>query len=67
MPGLGGAGTLPRLRAILPGVPVLLATGRIGPAAIALSQSQPQVGLLPTPFTLQGLERELQRLDRARG
>jgi len=28
MPGLGGIGTLPRLRALLPTVPVLLSTGR---------------------------------------
>ena len=36
MPGLGGAGTLPRLRALRPTVPVLLATGRADQAALNL-------------------------------
>ena len=57
MPGLGGTGTLPRLRALLPEVPVLLATGRAGEAACALSLTQPNVALLPKPFSVQNLER----------
>ena len=31
MPGLGGGGTLPRLRALAPDLPVLIATGRVEP------------------------------------
>ena len=50
MPGLGGAGTLPRLRALRPKVPVLLATGRIDQTALTLASAHPGVTLLPKPF-----------------
>ena len=52
MPGLGGIGTLPRLRALLPTVPVLLSTGRTDQAALDLSQAHPFVTLLPKPFSM---------------
>ena len=65
MPGLGGAGTLPRLRALLPEVPVLLTTGRAKEAAHALSLNQSNVAILVKPFSVQGLEREFWKLDRA--
>jgi len=51
MPGLGGAGTLPRLRAALPHTPVLLATGRVDQTALDLVRAHPQVALLPKPFS----------------
>ena len=59
MPGLGGVGTLPRLRALLPAVPVLLATGRVDQAALDLSARFDQVTLLSKPFGILDLERHL--------
>jgi PAS domain S-box-containing protein len=59
MPGLGGAGTLSRLLAVLPGLPIILATGRADQAVLNLVAAHPQVSLLPKPFTIQDLERSL--------
>ncbi len=55
MPGLGGAGTLPRLRALRPETPVLLCTGRMDQRALDLAQAFEAVTTLPKPFTLQDL------------
>jgi PAS domain S-box-containing protein len=52
MPGLGGAGTLPQLRILLPDVPILLATGRADQKALDLVEAHPGVTLLSKPFTL---------------
>jgi len=60
MPGMGGQATLPRLRRICPGVPILLATGRPDPAAQALAAAHPGVVLLPKPFDLQELQRHFE-------
>ena len=62
MPGLGGAGTLPRLRALLPRVPVLLSTGRADQAALELARAYPEVALLPKPFALKELRQCLERV-----
>jgi PAS domain S-box-containing protein len=59
MPGLGGSGTLPPLRALRPGVPVILATGRANQAALTLAQTYPGVTLLPKPFSKLDLQRHL--------
>jgi PAS domain S-box-containing protein len=59
MPGLGGAGTLPRLRAALPHTPVLLATGRVDQTALDLVRAHPQVALLPKPFSMGDLASSL--------
>ena len=59
MPGLGGHGTLPRLRALRPGLPVLLATGRVDQAVLDLAQAHARVSLLPKPFPMDELERLL--------
>lgn len=59
MPGLGGAGTLPRLRALLPDVPVVLATGRSDQRALELVQADPRASLLAKPFTLAELSAHL--------
>jgi len=59
MPGLGGAGTLPRLRTLLPDVPVLLATGRADQTALDLVEHHPFVTLLTKPFGLRELEASL--------
>ena len=59
MPGLGGAGALPRLRELAPHVPVLLATGRVDEAALALVAAYPGVRLLPKPFDMFELQEQL--------
>ena len=64
MPGLGGKGTLPRLRVLLPQVPVLLSTGRADQAALALAEAHPHVTLLPKPFALKELRQRLESIGR---
>ena len=61
MPGLGGAGTLPRLRALRPGLPILLSTGRVDQTALDLAAAHEGVLLLPKPFTMGELEVHLGR------
>jgi len=56
MPGLGGKGTLPRLRALRPDLPVLLATGRADEYAHELAERVPGVTLLSKPFSMGELE-----------
>jgi two-component system sensor histidine kinase EvgS len=51
MPGLGGVGTLPRLRSLCPTLPVLVATGRVDQRALDLVQAYPGVMLLAKPFS----------------
>jgi PAS domain S-box-containing protein len=63
MPGLGGSGTLPRLRLMNPTVPVLLATGRADQAALDLADSHPHVVLLSKPFRIQELQQYLANLE----
>ncbi len=65
MPGLGGAGTLPRLRALLPTVPILLATGRADQAAQDLVDAHPFVTLLAKPFGMKELQVQLMRFEGA--
>ena len=62
MPGLGGTGTLPRLRALHPTLPVLLATGRADEAAMALARAHGSTALLPKPFSLLDIQRHLEAL-----
>jgi PAS domain S-box-containing protein len=64
MPGLGGAGTLPRLRVLNPTVPVLLATGRVDQYATDLAGAHPQVTLLPKPFSTGELQQSLELFGR---
>jgi len=59
MPGLGGVGTLPRLRALRSTVPVLLATGRADQTAQDLVRSHPFVTLLSKPFGMRELQAHL--------
>ena len=59
MPGLGGAQTLPLLRALMPRVPVLLATGRADQVAQNLVQAHPFVSMLPKPFGRRELQASL--------
>ena len=62
MPGLGGAGTLPRLSLLCPQVPVLLCTGRADQVALELVATYPQATLLPKPFTIRQLQERLDAL-----
>jgi len=62
MPGLGGKGTLPRLRGLCPAVPVLLATGRTDQEALDLVTAHPFVTLLPKPFSFEELRERLQQV-----
>ncbi|WP_306589934.1 response regulator [Geothrix sp. 21YS21S-4] len=59
MPGLGGAGTLPRLRALRPDLPVLVATGRTREAMAPILRQHPEVGCLEKPFDIMNLRRGL--------
>jgi len=62
MPGLGGIGTLPRLRVLRPEVPVLLATGRVDQTALNLASMHPGVTLLSKPFGLKELQKHLESI-----
>jgi PAS domain S-box-containing protein len=62
MPGLGGVGTLPRLRVLRPGVPVLLATGRVDQTALTLASAHSGVTLLSKPFGLRELKKHLENI-----
>ena len=64
MPGLGGAGTLPRLRALHPKLPVLLATGRADQAALNLVEAHAHVTLLAKPFSMKQLRTYLEPLGK---
>jgi PAS domain S-box-containing protein len=63
MPGLGGAGTLPRLRALHPWVPILLATGRTDQTALNLVEAHARVRLLAKPFGLKELRHQLELIQ----
>ena len=60
MPGLGGSGTLPRLRVLRPTVPILLATGRADQTAMNLIEAHPFVTLLAKPFDMKDLKKYLE-------
>lgn len=62
MPGLGGIGTLPRLREMRPEVPVLLVTGRVDQTALSLASTHSGVTLLSKPFGLRELQQHLDNL-----
>ena len=62
MPGLGGAGTLPRLRSLRPGLPVILATGRVDQRTLDLVDANGEVTLLAKPFDMAALREHLNPL-----
>lgn len=62
MPGMGGEQTLPRIRALRPHVPVLLATGRVDQAAMDILNRVERVSILPKPFSLKDLRSNLDSL-----
>jgi PAS domain S-box-containing protein len=59
MPGLGGTGTIPPLRALLPAVPILVATGRTDQGTLDLVAGCPGLALLPKPFSMTELQKHL--------
>lgn len=59
MPGLGGPGTLRRVRELLPDTPVLLTTGLADEHAQDVAASFPGVTLLPKPFSIHDLRARL--------
>lgn len=59
MPGLGGAGTLPRLRVLRPDLRVVISTGRVNDAVLDLMECYPGVRLMPKPFSLADLRGHL--------
>ncbi len=61
MPGIGGAGTLQRLRELQPRVPVLLSTGRVDQQVKTLVATLPEVTVLPKPFGLKEMRAALAR------
>ena len=63
MPGLGGQGTLPRLRELCPDLPVLLSTGRTDQDALELVANDAHVDLLAKPFTVDELKWRLESLS----
>jgi PAS domain S-box-containing protein len=62
MPGLGGKGTLPRLRALRPTLPVVIATGRSDQTVLDLMANYPSVTLVPKPFGIQQIRDHLESL-----
>jgi CheY-like chemotaxis protein len=60
MPGLGGIGTMPFLRAILPRVPVLPSAGRADQTAQDIAETYPFLTLLPKPFSMKQLREHLE-------
>ena len=62
MPGLGGNGTLPPLRVLLPALPVILVTGKADQVALDFVHAHAHVTLLAKPFTLGELRRHLEPL-----
>jgi signal transduction histidine kinase/CheY-like chemotaxis protein len=65
MPGLGGKGTLPRLRLLAPEVPVLLSSGRVDQEALELLGAFPHVALLSKPYTIDELAARIHAATRA--
>jgi signal transduction histidine kinase len=64
MPGLGGAGTLPRLRALCPDLPILITTGTSGQDAQDLATAHPRVALLPKPYDAAALKEQFKRFGK---
>jgi len=67
MPELDGAATLPRLRKLLPNVPVVLSTGQADQDAQTLATSHALVTLLPKPFSAAALGQKLDSLAKRVG
>jgi CheY-like chemotaxis protein len=64
MPGLDGAETLQRIRSLRPTLPVLIATGRVDQTTADLINLFPGIHVVPKPFKMEVLQKQLERLDR---
>ncbi len=64
MPGLDGAGTLPRIHSLRPNLPVLIATGRVDQTTADLINLFPGIHVVPKPFKMDVLQKQLERLER---
>jgi len=62
MPGLNGAETLPRLLALRPGQPVLMATGYSLESIAPLLEGRPNVHCLRKPFSLEEIRLKLEAI-----
>ena len=62
MPGMGGAATVPQLRALLPLVPIVISTGLVAESTIALVETYPGVTLLSKPYSMEDLHQHLESL-----
>jgi PAS domain S-box-containing protein len=62
MPGLGGAGTLPRLRALCPDLPVVICSGGAQPGLQRLLAADANLHQLAKPFTIPDMEAMFQRI-----
>jgi PAS domain S-box-containing protein len=67
MPELDGAATLPRLRELIPNVPVVLSTGQADQDARSLAASHTLVTLLPKPFNAIELGQKVDSLAKRAG
>jgi PAS domain S-box-containing protein len=63
MPGLGGAGTLRRMRSLRPSVPIFLATGRVDQDALELAAAHRSVEILAKPFSFEELRSRLKTVQ----
>ena len=59
MPGLGGRGTLPRIRSGWPALPVLLATGRVDQVALDLVKTDGNSTILSKPYSMEEMEAKI--------
>lgn len=59
MPGMNGAETLPRIQALRPGIPVLMATGYSDEDIAPLIAGNPNVSSIQKPFSMRELKRKL--------
>lgn len=62
MPGLTGAEVLPRLRALWPELPVMIATGFVDEEIQALAESRPRLRIIEKPYDLAELRRKVAAL-----
>jgi CheY-like chemotaxis protein len=63
MPGLSGVETAARIRALWPGLPILLATGHPDAQVEDFAARTPGVGILYKPYTLTELGRHFSRVS----
>ena len=67
MPDLDGAATLPRLRELLPNVPVVISTGQADQDAQTLAAHYALVTILPKPFGAMELGEKVNSLAKRAG